>query len=155
MREGETNRSSLQSRLLVSNLDRLARELHGQKAALALEWKMGGCALAAEGGEVLDDDPKTRCVERCVKMHGVFSELEKGLSSNDCATGDVRRRSSAAMPLALLPSVTGPKVVGWSWTKMNKRVRARAKVPESGHEPTRYRGPPRGSRILAEAKAGG
>jgi DNA invertase Pin-like site-specific DNA recombinase len=65
--------------LLVPNLDRLARELHIQEAALALIWRMKGRVFTAEGGEVLEDDPNDPVRRAMRQMRGVFSELEKGL----------------------------------------------------------------------------
>ena len=65
--------------LLVPNLDRLARELHIQEAALALIWKMGGRVFTSEAGEVLEDDPDDPVRRAMRQMRGVFSELEKGL----------------------------------------------------------------------------
>lgn len=65
--------------LLVPNLDRLARELHVQEAALALAWKLGGRVFTAEAGEVLEDDPDDPVRRAMRHMRGVFSELEKGL----------------------------------------------------------------------------
>jgi DNA invertase Pin-like site-specific DNA recombinase len=65
--------------LLVPNLDRLARELHIQEAALALVWRMRGRVFTAEGGEVLEDDPDDPVRRAMRQMRGVFSELEKGL----------------------------------------------------------------------------
>jgi DNA invertase Pin-like site-specific DNA recombinase len=65
--------------LLVPNLDRLARELHVQEAALALIWTMSGRVFTAEAGEVLEDDPDDPVRRAMRQMRGVFSELEKGL----------------------------------------------------------------------------
>lgn len=65
--------------LVVPNLDRLARELHVQEAALALVWSVGGRVFTCETGEVLEDDPDDPVRKAMRQMRGVFSELEKGL----------------------------------------------------------------------------
>jgi DNA invertase Pin-like site-specific DNA recombinase len=65
--------------LLIPNLDRLARELHVQEAALALAWSLSGRVFTAEGGEVTEDDPDDPVRRAMRQMRGVFSELEKGL----------------------------------------------------------------------------
>jgi DNA invertase Pin-like site-specific DNA recombinase len=65
--------------LLVPNLDRLARELHIQEAALAHVWRMGGRVFTVEAGEVLEDDPDDPVRRAMRQMRGVFAELEKGL----------------------------------------------------------------------------
>jgi hypothetical protein len=43
--------------LIVARLDRLARALTGQEAALAIAWQVGGRVVTADTGEVLRDDP--------------------------------------------------------------------------------------------------
>jgi DNA invertase Pin-like site-specific DNA recombinase len=65
--------------LLIPNLDRLARELHVQEAALALAWSLSGRVFTAEAGEVTEDDPDDPVRRAMRQMRGVFSELEKGL----------------------------------------------------------------------------
>src|SRR5690348_17162316 len=43
--------------LVVARLDRLARALTVQEAALAVVWRHGGRVFTADSGEVLADDP--------------------------------------------------------------------------------------------------
>jgi DNA invertase Pin-like site-specific DNA recombinase len=43
--------------LLVPRLDRLARALHVQEAALQVAWLVGASVCSVDGGEVLRDDP--------------------------------------------------------------------------------------------------
>ncbi|WWQ69385.1 recombinase family protein (plasmid) [Streptomyces sp. Q6] len=44
--------------IVAPNLDRLARELVVQEAALAQTWKHGGRAFMADQGELLPDEPE-------------------------------------------------------------------------------------------------
>ncbi|MFJ9822265.1 recombinase family protein [Streptomyces sp. NPDC101151] len=46
--------------IVASNLDRIARELVVQEAALAQCWKHGGRAFMADQGEILPDEPEAR-----------------------------------------------------------------------------------------------
>lgn len=65
--------------LVVSRLDRLARRLHVQEAALAHVWMLGGRAFTSDGGEVLQDDPDDPMRTAMRQMMGVFSELERSM----------------------------------------------------------------------------
>src|SRR5689334_3897460 len=44
--------------LVVHKLDRLARRLTAQEAALAFIWRSGASAFTVDGGEVPQDDPQ-------------------------------------------------------------------------------------------------
>ena len=63
--------------LLVPNLDRLARELHVQEAALGLLWGAGKSVHTVEDGEVRQDDPDDPMRKAMRKMRGVLAELDK------------------------------------------------------------------------------
>jgi DNA invertase Pin-like site-specific DNA recombinase len=63
--------------LLVPNLDRLARELHVQEAALGLLWDAGKSVHTVEDGEVRQDDPDDPMRKAMRKMRGVLAELDK------------------------------------------------------------------------------
>jgi len=63
--------------LLVPNLDRLARELHVQEAALGLLWDAGKAVHTVEDGEVRQDDPDDPMRKAMRKMRGVLAELDK------------------------------------------------------------------------------
>jgi DNA invertase Pin-like site-specific DNA recombinase len=65
--------------LVVARLDRLARRLHVQEAALAHVWMLGGKAFSADAGEVLQDDPDDPMRTAMRQMMGVFSELERSM----------------------------------------------------------------------------
>lgn len=65
--------------LLVARLDRLARTLHVQEAALAHVWRAGGTVFSIDSGEVVQDDPDDPMRRAMRQMMGVFSELERGM----------------------------------------------------------------------------
>lgn len=65
--------------LLVPKLDRLARELTVQEAALAQVWKHGGSVYACDMGEVPQDDPDDPMRTAMRQMVGVFAQLERGM----------------------------------------------------------------------------
>lgn len=65
--------------LVVARLDRLARKLHVQEAALAHVWNSGGSAFAVDSGEVLRDDPDDPMRTAMRQMIGVFAELERSM----------------------------------------------------------------------------
>jgi DNA invertase Pin-like site-specific DNA recombinase len=65
--------------LLVARLDRLARALTVQEAILAKTWALGAAMFAADGGEVMRDDPDDPMRTAMRQMAGVFAELEKNL----------------------------------------------------------------------------
>lgn len=63
--------------VVVAKLDRLARRLTVQEAALALVWRMGGTLFSVESGEVTRDDPDDPMRTAMRQMMGVFAELER------------------------------------------------------------------------------
>src|SRR4051794_12237210 len=82
--------------LVVHRLDRLARELHVQEAALAHAWAVGPHAAvfeAAEGGEVKRDDPSDPHRRFLRQVMGAAAELERGLIRARLQGG--RRRKAA------------------------------------------------------------
>jgi DNA invertase Pin-like site-specific DNA recombinase len=66
--------------LVVPSLDRLARELSIQEAALALIWQAGKRVYSADQGEILEDDPDDPMRKAMRKMRGIFAELDKDLA---------------------------------------------------------------------------
>ncbi|MFF4354943.1 recombinase family protein [Streptomyces sp. NPDC001530] len=66
--------------LVAPNLDRLARELVVQEAALAQTWKHGGRAFMADQGEILPDDPEDPMRTAMRQMMGVFARLDRGMT---------------------------------------------------------------------------
>jgi DNA invertase Pin-like site-specific DNA recombinase len=65
--------------IVVYRLDRLARLLTVQEAALAQVWSHGGRCFTVDGGEILRDDPDDPMRTAMRQMIGVFSQLEKGM----------------------------------------------------------------------------
>lgn len=65
--------------VVVARLDRLARTLAVQEAALAQVWKHGGKVFAADLGEVLQDDPDDPMRTAMRQMMGVFAQLERSM----------------------------------------------------------------------------
>ncbi len=65
--------------LIVARLDRLARKLHVQEAALAHVWQAGGMAFAVDSGPILRDDPDDPMRTAMRQMIGVFAELERSM----------------------------------------------------------------------------
>jgi DNA invertase Pin-like site-specific DNA recombinase len=65
--------------LVVPSLDRLARSLTAQEAALAHVWKVGARVFATDTGEILQDDPEDPMRTAMRQMMGVFAQLERGM----------------------------------------------------------------------------
>ncbi|MGA9161102.1 MAG: recombinase family protein [Actinomycetota bacterium] len=65
--------------LLVPRLDRLARKLTIQEAALAQVWKHSGRVIACDQGEVERDEPDDPVRTAMRQMMGVFAQLERGM----------------------------------------------------------------------------
>jgi len=65
------------SGILAADLDRLARELTVQEAALAVIWRAGGSMFTATGGEVMRDDPNDPARTFVRKVMGLVIEYEK------------------------------------------------------------------------------
>jgi len=78
--------------LIVHRLDRLARELHVQEAALAHVWQAGGRVHEATNGEVLQDDPDDPYRTAMRQMAGVFSQLERGMINARLRGGRRRKK---------------------------------------------------------------
>lgn len=66
--------------ILVADLDRFARKLTVQEAALALVWRAGGDVFTATGGEVLREDPDDPSRTLIRQVMGAVIEYEKGMS---------------------------------------------------------------------------
>jgi len=66
--------------LVVARLDRLARALTVQEAALAVIWRHGGRVFTADTGEVLADDPDDPMRTALRQVVGVFAELDRRIT---------------------------------------------------------------------------
>jgi DNA invertase Pin-like site-specific DNA recombinase len=97
--------------LVVSNIDRLARELHVQEAALDRVWRSGGLAFEAMDGEIERDDPDDPQRTFLRQVLGAAAQLERGMISARMRRG--RRRKRAAGGYAGGPTVAfGQRVEG-------------------------------------------
>jgi len=63
----------------VSSVDRLARSLTIQEAALVQIWNAGGKAFAVDQGEVLEDDPDDPARTFVRQILGAVSQLEAAM----------------------------------------------------------------------------
>ena len=80
--------------LVVTSLDRLARQMTQQEGVLAEVWKAGRKVFAlGDGGEVLEDDPDDPMRTAIRQMRGVFAQLERGLIRQRMAKGKREKRS--------------------------------------------------------------
>ncbi|WP_177000897.1 recombinase family protein [Streptomyces sp. cf386] len=69
--------------IVAPNLDRLARELVVQEAALAQTWKHGGRAFMADQGEIVPDDPEDPMRTAMRQMIGRLRTIGPGDDSGE------------------------------------------------------------------------
>jgi len=80
--------------LVITSLDRLARQMTQQEGVLAQVWKSGGRVFSLDdGGEVLEDDPDDPMRTAVRQMRGVFAQLERGLIRQRMAKGKRAKES--------------------------------------------------------------
>ena len=89
--------------LIVARLDRLARALTVQEAALAVIWRARGHVFTADAGEVLRDDPNDPMRTALRQVVGVFAELDrrmvvKRLRDGRTAKEATGRKATGAYP---------------------------------------------------------
>jgi DNA invertase Pin-like site-specific DNA recombinase len=80
--------------LVVSSLDRLARSLTVQEAALQQVWAAGGRVFAVDTGEVLADDPKDPVRTFVRQVLGAVSQLEAGMIARRLRRGRLHKAES-------------------------------------------------------------
>jgi len=68
--------------VITPKLDRLARSLSVQEAALAYVWQLGGRLFTVESGEVVADDSSDPMRTAMRQMMGVFGQLERSMIVN-------------------------------------------------------------------------
>jgi DNA invertase Pin-like site-specific DNA recombinase len=74
--------------IVITSLDRLARQMTQQEGVLAQVWSSGGRVYSlGDGGEVLEDDPDDPMRTAVRQMRGVFAQLERGLIRQRMAKG--------------------------------------------------------------------
>jgi DNA invertase Pin-like site-specific DNA recombinase len=79
--------------MAFGRLDRLARELTIQEAILAMIWRDGHRAFAADQGEILQDDPDDPMRTAMRQVQGVFAQLDRAMITKRLRDG---RRAKAA-----------------------------------------------------------
>jgi DNA invertase Pin-like site-specific DNA recombinase len=87
--------------LVIARIDRLARALTVQEAALAIVWRLGASVFTADAGEVLPDDPDDPMRTAIRQVFGVFAELDrkmvtKRLRDGRAAKADAGRKAVGA-----------------------------------------------------------
>lgn len=101
--------------LLVPNLDRLARELTVQEAALMVVWAHGGRVFAADQGEILADDESDPMRTFVRQVMGAAAQLERGLIVKRLKAGRAAKRDrggyAGGAPAFGLVAVDGGLVV--------------------------------------------
>lgn len=89
--------------LVVPRLDRLARHLHEQEAALAHVWASGHSVWSADTGEVLRDDPDDPMRTALRQMMGVFAQLERGMIRSRLRAGRRAKREATGWAGGTVP----------------------------------------------------
>lgn len=79
--------------LVVTALDRLARSLTVQEAALQQVWAAGGRVFATDTGEVLADDPDDPVRTFVRQVLGAVSQLEAGMIARRLRRGREHKRA--------------------------------------------------------------
>lgn len=110
--------------LVVARLDRLARAVTVQEAALAVIWRSHGKVFTADHGEVLPDDPDDPLRGAMRQMVGVFAELDRKMVVK-------RLRDGRAAKAAAGRKVTGAYAFGYAG---QGRGRDRDAVPHEGEQ---------------------
>jgi DNA invertase Pin-like site-specific DNA recombinase len=80
--------------LVVASLDRLARSLTVQEAALQQAWSAGGRVFAVDTGEVLADDPEDPVRTFVRQVLGAVSQLEAGMIARRLRRGRLHKAES-------------------------------------------------------------
>ena len=80
--------------LVIARLDRLARSLHIQEAALQVAWSAGGTVFTADGGEVLADDAEDPLRTLVRQVVGAVSQFERGLIAKRMRDGRMAKAAS-------------------------------------------------------------
>jgi len=80
--------------ILVADLDRFARKLTVQEAALALVWRAGGNVFTATAGEVLREDPDDPSRTLIRQVMGAVIEYEKGMSTLRMRQGKTAKKAA-------------------------------------------------------------
>jgi DNA invertase Pin-like site-specific DNA recombinase len=112
--------------ILVHNVDRLARELHVQEAALDRAWRAGGRVFETFDGEIARDDPDDPQRTFLRQVLGAAAQLERGLIRARLARGRRRKRERGGY-------TGGPRLArpfGWRLETRPDGKREYTSVPE-------------------------
>lgn len=82
--------------LLIPRLDRLARDMATQEAALGHVWKNGGVIFEVDGGEIKQDDQDQPMRTAMRKMAAVFAELERGMIAKRMRDGRAAKKAAGS-----------------------------------------------------------
>jgi len=77
--------------IVVSSLDRLARSMTVQEAALQQAWSAGGVVFTVEGVEILADDPDDPVRTFVRQVLGAVSQLEAGMIARRLRRGRLHK----------------------------------------------------------------
>jgi DNA invertase Pin-like site-specific DNA recombinase len=78
--------------IVVTSLDRLARNLHVQEAILGKAWALDGRVFSVDGGEVLRDDPDDPMRTAMRQMAGVFAQLDRAMITKRLRNGRITKK---------------------------------------------------------------
>jgi DNA invertase Pin-like site-specific DNA recombinase len=81
--------------VVIPALDRLARVLHVQEAALQSVWKRGGRVFAADHGEVMQDDPDDPVRTFIRQVLGAAAQLDRGMIIKKLRNGRAAKAAAA------------------------------------------------------------
>jgi DNA invertase Pin-like site-specific DNA recombinase len=89
--------------VVVARLDRLARALTVQEAALGMVWKLGGSVFTADTGEVLRDDPDDPMRTAIRQVLGVFAQLDRASVVKRLRDGRVAKAATGRKAVGAYP----------------------------------------------------
>jgi DNA invertase Pin-like site-specific DNA recombinase len=100
--------------MVCGRLDRLARELTVQEAALALAWRQRtggrepGRVFCADQGEVMRDDPDDPVRTAMRQMMGVFAQLDRAMAVQRMRKGRLAKAAAGKHAVGVYPYGTQP-----------------------------------------------
>jgi DNA invertase Pin-like site-specific DNA recombinase len=89
--------------LLISRLDRFAREVTVQEATLAVVWRHDHQVFTADSGEVLQDDPDDPMRTAMRQMAGVFNGLDRRMTVKKLRDGRARKAAEGRHAVGVYP----------------------------------------------------
>jgi DNA invertase Pin-like site-specific DNA recombinase len=89
--------------IVVTSLDRLARNLHVQEAVLGKAWALGGKVFSVDSGEILRDDPDDPMRTAMRQMVGVFAQLDRAMVIKRLRNGRITKASRGEHAFGFAP----------------------------------------------------